>query len=440
MSRTTKQHPWRILVTAVAAVIYGVLLFQLLPALALDIEALIINVYPDHLHKNTAVWWSGLILRWGSLPLAAPLLARLLLWALSPRLGSWAGLLGRIPLPLKILWALLLLALYGVFCVPLAAGLSVWLSVDAYWWIQWYQNVRPLLDQVLSYSIYVALPGLWLLAPILLRYHLWGPSKVRPRARVWAIRGLAALLWLVALGALAPAILVGGVHASRLVLTPGRAILEHTCNQCHARTRPLYFIKTPAEWRRTITRMKEHEKAPLNHEQREEVLAFLGGMRSFSDAWTFRSRCQRCHVASYLGWEDRTAQDWAAIVDRIGRWSPYYYKKDVRDQVVAHLTATRFSQGSTLGLDRETYLRFWNVGKVCSSCHSISREGARYRRRDLEAITRLVTDMREKMVDPFDRGKIRSTAATYKELISAPDRLRKLFPHDKLVEEGGPPW
>ena len=437
MSGTIKQHPWRILAFSVALAAYGVLLWQLLPALALDLEALIVNSFPDHQHKDTAIWWSHLILRYGSIPLGLPLLARLLLWAV-PRAGSWAGLLGRIPLPLKLLWALILLILYGVFCAPLALALSVWLSVEAYWWIQWHQNIHPLLDRVLDYSLYIALPGLLLLLPFLVRFHLWGPPKKGSRARVWVVRGLSALLLLAALALLAPAILGGSVHASRVALTPGRTILENTCNKCHVRTRPLYFIKTPAEWRRTVTRMKEHEKAPLSKAQKEDVLAFLGGMRSFSDAWTFRTRCQRCHVASYLGWEDRDPQDWAAIVNRISRWSPYYYKKDVQDQIVALLKTTRSTAGSTLGLDRQTYQRLWKVGQVCSSCHAVSREVGRYK--GDEAITRLVTDMREKMVSPFDREKIPSFAASYKELISDVERLHKLFPHDRLVQQGGPPW
>lgn len=439
MSPRGQRHPWRILATTVAAAAYYVLLFRLLPALALDIEALIINTYPDYLHKDTAVWWSRFILLYGSIPLSLPLLARMALWAV-PRAGSWAGLLRRIPLPLKMLWALLLLALYGVFCVPLAIALSVWLSVEGYWWIQWYQNVRLVLDRVLDYSLYVALPGLWALSPFLLRFHIWGPGEGRSRAQVWAIRGLAAILLLVALAALAPVILGGGAHAWRVAFAPGRGILETTCNNCHVRTRPLYFIKTPAEWRRTITRMKAFEKAPLSETQKEDVLAYLEGMRSFSDAWTFRTRCQRCHVTSTWGWEDRDPQDWEAIVHRVSRWSPYYYKKDVRDQVVAHLKATHSNQGSTLGLDRQTYERFWKVGQLCSSCHTLSREQRRYRSLDSAAITRLVTDMREKMVSPFNRGQIRSIAATFKELISTPQRLHRLFPHDQMVQEGGPPW
>jgi len=229
-------------------------------------------------------------------------------------------------------------------------------------------------------------------------------------------------------------------HGLRVVAAPGRSILEQTCDRCHRRTRPLYFIKTPAEWRRTVTRMKEFEKAPLDDEQKEDVIAFLGGMRSFSDAWTFRTRCQRCHVSSYLGWDDRDPKDWAAIVDRVGRWSPYYYKQDVRGQIKAHLTATRGEQGATGGLDRATYERYHRVGRLCSPCHSISRSRERFSGKDLAAITRLVTDMRDKMVTRFPRAEIRDLATTYKELLDRPELLPRLFPHDRLVKEGGPPW
>ena len=435
----TQMFPRRIVVASVVCVAYALVLLNLLPALALDVEALIINRFPDHLQRDAAVFWCRLALRVGSIPLAVPVLLRLVLWAV-PRAGSWERLLGRVPLALKLLWGVLLLAIHAAFCVPLAVALSVWLSVEAAWWIQWYQNIPPMMGQIFDYSVFVALPGMWALAPLVLLFQLSRPPTGKAGVARWALRGLAALWLLVALAALGPCLLGGGAHALQVVTAPGRSILESTCDGCHARTRPLYFIKTPAEWRRTVTRMKEFEKAPLSSDDKEDVLAYLGGMRSFSDAWTFRTRCQRCHVTSYLGWDDRDPKDWAAIVDRVARWSPYYYKQDVRDQIKAHLAATRAEQGSTLGLDRATYQRSWKVGKICSSCHSISRSSKRYRGKDLETIRRLVSDMRHKMVTRFDRGQIKSVAAAYKALLDDPELLSRLFPHDQLIKEGGPSW
>ena len=439
VANSRQMYPRRVVVAAVACVAYALVLLSLLPALALDLEALIINRYPDHLQRDTAVFWGRLLLRWGSIPLALPTLARVVLWAV-PRAGSWAGLLGRVHPALRVLWGLLLLVIHAAFCLPLAVALSVWLSVEGYWWIQWHSNIHPIMDQILDYSLMVALPGLWALAPFVIAAQLYRPRRQKAGVARWTLRGLAALWLLAALAALGPALAGGGAHALGLVAVPGRSILETTCNRCHRRTRPLYFIKTPAEWRRTVTRMKEFEKAPLTDAQKEDAIAFLCGMRSFSDAWTFRTRCQRCHVTSTLGWEDRDPGDWAAIVDRVGRWSPYYYKQDVRDQIKAHLENSHSEQGATLGLSLAAYKRYWKVGKRCSACHSISRSRQRYRGKDLRTITRLVTDMRDKMVTRFPESKIPSVAATYKELLDKPELFSRLFPHDQPVLEGGPSW
>ena len=431
--------PRRLVLAGLLGAAYAAALYYLLPALALDVEALIINRYPDHVHRDTAVFWARLALLHGSLPLCLPLLARVLLWAL-PRFGSWQGLLTRTPLPLRMLWGLALTCLHALFCAPLAVALSVWLSVEAYWWIQWHKNIAPILEDVLSYSVWVVLPALWALVLPLLYMQL---SRRRPMKRAvlrWAARGLAALWMMVILAALGPALVGGGVHAAGLTGTPGRGILEQTCNGCHRRTRPLYFIKTPAEWRRTVTRMKAFEKAPIDDDQKEAVLAFLGGMRSFSDGWTFRTRCQRCHVSDYRGWTERDPADWAALVDRVGRWSPYYYKKDVRDQITAHLTATRSEEGASLGLERARYDRFWEVARRCASCHALSRASERFSDKDEEAFIRLVSDMRLKMPEPFPAGEIPSVARTYRELIQQPRLLNQLFPHDKLITRGELPW
>ena len=436
---TTQLYPRRIAVALTLCVAYLLAQLDLLPALALDVEALLINRFPDHLHRDSAVFWSRQVLLWGSIPLALPLLLRVLLWAL-PQWGSWGGVLSRIPLVLRLVWGFLLLVIHALFCVPLAVALSVWLSVEAYWWIQWYDNVAPIMEQLLEYSVTVALPGLWALGPLVLTGQLRRPRPGKAGVLRWVLRGVGMLWLLAALTAMGPALLGGGAHAAQLVELPGRGILETTCNGCHRRTRPLYFIKTPAEWRRTVTRMKEFEEAPLSAQQKEDVLAFLGGMRSFSPGWTFRTRCQRCHVADYLGWDRRDPADWDAIVDRVGRWSPYYYKQDVRDQLKAHLRATRAEPGATLGLKRARYQRYWRLGRRCSACHSIFRASGRYQKRDAQAIRRLVTDMREKMPARFPAAQIQSMATSYRELLDQPQLRSKLFPHDQLIRQGGPPW
>ena len=419
--------------------LYFLLPFGLASVMALDFEALLFNLAEGmeaRVDRQSLVAGVAL-LTWGSLPLFLLAAARLLylpfgrLWGLSNPLLDlpwWARCLVGLPA----------LASFGAFTLPCSRALSVWLSLEAFWWIQWYENIPPVMDAIRENTPYLAVPALLISGSLVLWLSLRargvgpGPGRALRLLR----RGLVLLALLVAVALTG----VAGVHGSRVVGVSGRNTFERKCGQCHLRSRPLFYLKTSAEWRRAVKRMRRLERAPVSAEEAQDVTAFLTGMRSFSDRWTFRTRCQRCHGLGTWRWEDRPAADWARITERMARWSPYYYRRSIRQQVNAHLARAHSDEGATFGLPLARYQSYLRVEKTCAPCHSLTWGADRVRPMDSGAVLGLVRRMKAKSSSgPAEAGE-GDLARTYHELIKGKELLKRLFPHDMPLRDGGPPW
>lgn len=435
------------LVWSAALALYWALLHPLAQALALDFQALLENMSQDHSPSQASEWYAdrawiphgkALILA-GAAPLLVLAFASLFYYLLPWRVVINNPLLA---LSCRQRWGLglgILVAFCGA-CLPGALGLSVWFQVELYWWIQWYANVDPVMEQTREIAPLAVLPGMVLAGACCVLLSLRRPrTRRRPQSKkmLWA-RLLLTAGALLALPALAlPA---GGlVHAARLVTHPGPGVFQAKCRGCHDLTLPLFYIKTPAEWERTVKTQMEEEGVKLSGGQREDVLGFLLGMRSFSDEWTFRTRCQRCHLST-SGWDDRRPEDWAALVDRLARWSPYYFRSDVKAQVVRHLTRTRSRPDARLGLDGASYEAAWEVARVCSRCHPLSRGLEGHRSATAARIDHLFEQMNRKLARPLGQKQLRRMRGPYRRLLADSERLRRLFPHDLPLKDGWLKW
>ena len=423
--------PLHIIPWAGGLLVYWLAFLPLLRVLALEFETVVTNLHQLSLISLAWLPWGRALVLAGATPLLVALTARLFY-----RLGRRWLKLPHPALRLKprLRWALsaAILGPFWAACAPLAVALSVWITVEAFWWIEWHAAIPETIKTTLIFGPalmgpLLALLGLRLL-PVALPRTGAGATAPGPLRR-WALR-LATLLLVLAL---IPFAAVSGVRAARVVTAPSSAVFEHKCGLCHFRSRPLYFAKTPVEWRRTLDRMKQLEKAPISEAEQADVLAFLMGVRSYPDSWTFRTRCQRCHVTGAGDWKDRPAEEWAAVVKRIAAYSPYYYRMDVRDQVVRHLIATHSSPDATLSLEAEQYRRLRQLDRVCGACHAVSREAARYKDSDPATLDKLLQRMEQKLPAPLEPAKLKAIKRTYTEVL-ADETLRKLaFPHDEAV-------
>ena len=438
-----------LLVWGAALLLYALGPYRFGRILALDFEALIVNLSQDYSPMQAAAWFAsrdwipaGKLLLWlGPLPATLLVGARVGYRLLRKPLAG-ANPLARLPGRVRALLLVLALAPLAAACFPFVLALSVWVSVEAYAWIQWYRNVDPAMTRMREIVPLAAMPGALILS-------WWGVSRaIRPGERTpWRERPgwrkavtvggvLVALPPLLALGAVGA---VGLLHGSRVAAAPGRALFEQRCGGCHDLALSLYYIKTPAEWRRTVETQVKEEGVSLTPAEQDQVHAFLTGMRSFSDGWTFRTRCQRCHQST-SGWARRTRQDWVSIVERVARYSPYYYRPDVRGQLLSHLARTHTDDEGRLGLKGAEYDGFRRLGERCGSCHALSIEARRYSEATGEQLAALVRRMSGKMAHALTAAEQKEAARLYGRLARDPKLLSRLFPHHRPAEDRVIKW
>jgi len=422
------------LVWAVAVVLYLTVGFRFASLFALEFRALMTNLSLDKFTDTAWIPWGENLLRFAAAPLFLFFIIALL-YRLLARWNVAANPLANRSFGFRILIGAITLLPYTAFCWFAAQVWAVWISVEVFWWIQWYSHIDPAMEWIRANVPLVAAPSLFLTG-VWLWWLAWPRKTPATRTRsVFRWAGAVVLLFV-----LISPLTLGLLRFGRIGFAPGFSVFERHCGQCHANARPLYFIKTPAEWRRTVKRMRKLENVPLDDRQEARVAQFLLGMRSFSDEWTFNTRCRRCHVTSHRNWEKRRPEDWAAITRRIARYSPYYYRPDVQNQIVQHLTSARSAPDAALGLDPTEYDAYQLIDKTCSACHALSRQQERYRQISLEEAEQLVRRMSEKMPEPPTEDRIQSLATGYREMIGQPELLRRLFPHDEPVLSGGPSW
>ena len=416
--------------------------------LALDLEALVWNLQLDWTTDYDQAWYADAallpvlvpLLRWAGLPLFAVAIAGLL-YRLAGLRDPELDAVSRATPRARLLLGLATLPPFAAFAMPCALGLSVWVEVEVYPWLEWHGQVDPTMGLIHGVGPWLMLPGLLLSGPLLLRATLSRPSDEAPPQRTrtalarrrWGRRfasGAAALLLLpFAVGALA-----GCFHATRVARLPGLQVHAEACGSCHERALPLYYVKTPAEWRRTVATHVEIERVALDRHQSTELMGFLGSMRSFSDSWTFRTRCGRCHGSTWRGWDRRSPQDWEAMSARLARWSPYFHRHDAREQVVGFLVdRLGRDDGGLLDLPAQEADPVRDLYDLCALCHSASYEADRYREASEQEVLAMVERMNQKLPEPVAEGKLPDLSRRYSELIADPARFDRLFPHDRPI-------
>lgn len=388
------------------------------------------------------VTWGSLVLRYGALPWVLLVVVGLLLrtrrrW--TP--GAWT--FADAPRWATALLALLALLPLSAFAYPFAVALGTWLMVEVYWWIQWQQYIDPIGEINAVAAIWVFVPGTLLFGA----WSVWLTLRGRPSGaqrsswRKWALRavGLLALVSVVL-----PNVVLGSVallHGVRVLPAVGKETLfAERCGKCHEAAGVIFHATTPDEWRYRLDHFKVQESADLTDEEYEDIVTFVTAMRSFSDEWTFRARCQRCHGLTTLTWDDRHPDDWRMITERVARHAPHYYDPAIQHQIVEHLSEEYSSGEEGPGVDGKEYAELRQTIKACNGCHFLSRNAEARRGIDEEEALMLVRRMSKKMVKPLTEEQIRATARAYRRLIADPETFQRLVPHDRAVLSGGPRW
>ena len=378
-------------------------------------------------------------LSYGAFPLAVLLLVGLGL-GIRARRAEDARCLGDLPTALKAVLATVTFLPFVAFAVPLTLGLCLWLAVEASAWMQWrwtgpdfslaeltVWNVGPLL------LVSTVLGGALLLRRALRRRDF--PRRPVGRLRRWGTR-LASVALLLALLPLWLGVLLHAYRVAPVLASVGA--FESRCSSCHPATAALSYVRTPDDWRSSLESTC-FGLADLEQAEQDEIVSFVTGMRSFSDTWVFRTRCQRCHVsASMYAWDDRHPEDWEMIIDRVARYSPFYYNSSIQKQIARHLSdAYRDDSGGAPDARTSQSLR---ILRACTSCHFFSRNAEAYEDVSDAAAVALVRRMNERMTTPVSESDVQEAARLWRNAVRDGEALGTLVPHDRPVLEGGLPW
>ena len=411
----------------------------LLRALALDFETIVVNQYEQQNLPLEVVPWGRAAILYGGTPLLLLLLASALY-----TLAGQDGPLRRRPRGFKALIAAAVAVPFAAFVVPFSLALSIWIAVEAFWWVEWHGHADTTVSGLIALVPTLLVPSGSLAAVAGLVLALRVPPEIRPRRRklvVWLVQRPAAVVGIVAAVIALAVLLTAAPRAVRVVGSPGPALFEERCGDCHFRVSALHFARTPDEWQRNVDRMVTYPGfIPSSEAEQEDMAAFLVGLRSFSDSWTFRTRCGRCHGSTDRSWERRRPEDWRGMVDRIARWSPGYHRADVRTQLLAHLDRQHTDPDATLGLEPERYQRLFALERACAVCHTISWDAELWREQPRDAVRRMIADMGDKRPDTWTEAEIDALTDAWIEVIGDPDLLDLLFPHDRPMTDEVLSW
>lgn len=342
------------------------------------------------------------------------------------------------PTPARLLLRLALTAALVRPAMVLGNWLAIGTITEAWPWFLWGEDYLHLAEQFF-FRWRPALIG------ALVVVSWWGLGKLlMPRAPrpgpLWkrVLRGLVrlpmALVVLGAAGALAGPAAVNSVRFVRTFPPRTNAVVMENCGHCHSPYRPQHFVRTEAAWRRTVQRMRERNGADkyVDEQTAEEVIRWLSDYRGFSDGWMFRAKCLRCHGEHHLREQERTAEEWAWVVERVAWLSPFAFREDQREQLRRHLATDLSAPAPAPGTPEAAALADrMKLQDSCNPCHSISlvlEDGALD---DTEAMVRRMSSKDPSLVPPDEIDE-------YVRIIDGLPRdragLGRLFPHDELLE------
>ena len=268
------------------ALMYWLVVRPILEMAALDFELVIVNQYELDAASLDAIPYGRAVVRWGPLPL---ILAGVLHTAYRAQ-TRWTSVLGPLALTstkARVAVGLLVGLPFLVSIVPLAVALAVLVAVEVFTWVEWHLDVDPAVEWAFAIVPTVAVPCLLWAAWRTVRSFRDKPLRVTPaRGPVqMTLRFLGALPGVVLLIASIGLALATVPQASRVVGTDGGATFAEHCGQCHFRTAPLSYSKTPFEWGLTVERMRVKMPGVISDGERERIHDFLINVRSTSEAY-----------------------------------------------------------------------------------------------------------------------------------------------------------
>jgi len=304
-------------------------------------------------------------------------------------------------------------------------------------WFFWYDRYYVVAEFLIQKGFLIPLPFCFLVAFFAIRYLL---SRVAPSSRKLEARpGIRAVQWatriLIALVMIPTGIAFFAFFGLSVAAfgnpfpTPTTLMQKNRCSKCHSPYRPFHFVKSADQWSVTVNRMQHVNGAKLSDEEVARLAAYVASKASISDQWLFRAKCLRCHGKDNIKAKPRSAEEWALIVERVARNSPYAFRADWREQLKKHLAehyAAPFPAPAAQAKELNAKLGF---ERSCGACHALALS-----RKQHEDALALVERMRLKAPSVFSRDESAPLTEYLETLPEEDAAFSEMFPHDKLVE------
>ena len=175
-----KANRRHLIVWGAAFAIYFIFVFRFLRILALDFEALVNVLFQVFQLTNDWAPWGRFFIQFGSGPLFIIFFAALLYRLFGPYLDL-DNPLSSLPRKARAALFFFVYNLFLAFCIPFSVGLSIMISVEAFWWIQWYQNVFPTMAYIRFFVPLLTLPGAAFTGFLLLRFSFARAKKEKEK-------------------------------------------------------------------------------------------------------------------------------------------------------------------------------------------------------------------------------------------------------------------
>ena len=126
----------------------------------------------------------------------------------------------------------------------------------------------------------------------------------------------------------------------------GRKVVQQKCSTCHSLERVFSYVKTEADWRDYVSRMRAKDPAILNDQETLEAVGYLVKNLGLDDTIMdvqlgmkiILEKCHKCHTLERVFTFKKTPAEWAQTIELMRSFDPYLLNTSEARQVNYYLS------------------------------------------------------------------------------------------------------
>ena len=126
----------------------------------------------------------------------------------------------------------------------------------------------------------------------------------------------------------------------------GRKVVQQKCSTCHSLERVFSYVKTEADWRDYVSRMRAKDPAILNDQETLEAVGYLVKNLGLDDTIMdvqlgmkiILEKCHKCHTLERVFTFKKTPAEWAQTIALMRSFDPYLLNNSEARQVNYYLS------------------------------------------------------------------------------------------------------